>query len=107
MAVDEADSVAPVASALRSLEARLTRVGRDGARAFLERVASAQAEVARAVGLGDDVRVEDGNLVGEALVVEGRVVHLSALVAAGAAGEASHVERSSVRAGRLARRSRG
>ena len=46
---------------------------------FLTRAADARSEVAKAVGEGEDIRLEGPSLVGEALVVEGRVVHLSAL----------------------------
>jgi hypothetical protein len=52
---------------------------------FIARAGTARPEVAKAVGEGEDVRLEGPGLVGEALVVDGRVVHLSALELAGAA----------------------
>ena len=77
----------------------------DAARAsvFVARTAGARSEVAKAVGEGEDVRLEGPGLVGEALVVDGRVVHLSAL---GLAGEGSRAERASARAKRVSNRSR-
>jgi hypothetical protein len=75
----------------------------DGARAaeFLSRAAGAKAEVAKAVGEGQDVRLEASGLVGEALVVDGRVVHLSVLEAPAQGGRA---EPASERARRVTRR---
>lgn len=71
------------------------------ARAFLARAAGAKAEVAKALGEGEDVRLEAAGLVGEALVVDGRVVHLSVLEVPALGGE---VESASSRARRVARR---
>ena len=71
------------------------------ATAFLSRAASARAEVAKAVGEGEDVRLEATGLVGEALVVDGRVVHLSVLQLQAQGGQ---VERASERARRVSRR---
>lgn len=45
---------------------------------FLAAVTAAKAETYPAVGLGEDVRLEGTNVVGAALVADGRVVHLSA-----------------------------
>jgi len=73
------------------------------AAAFVTRTAGARSEVAKAVGEGEDVRLEAPGLVGEALVVDGRVVHLSALELA---GEGSRAERASARARRVSTRSR-
>jgi hypothetical protein len=56
------------------------------AEAFLARAAAARAEVAKAVGEGEDVRLEAPGLVGEALVAGGRVVHLSVLEVAAEGG---------------------
>lgn len=71
------------------------------ARAFLDRSAGARAEVAKAIGEGEDVRLEAPGLVGEALVADGRVVHLSVLEVPAMEGR---VESASVRAQRVARR---
>lgn len=46
---------------------------------FVARAVGARAETAKAVGEGEDIRLEAPGMVGEALVVDGRVVHLSAL----------------------------
>ena len=73
------------------------------AEAFLARAAAARAEVTKAVGEGEDVRLEAPGLVGEALVVDGRVVHLSVLEMA---AEGSRAEPASERARRVARRQR-
>ena len=73
------------------------------AEAFLARAAAARAEVTKAVGEGEDVRLEAPGLVGEALVVDGRVVHLSVLEMAAEGGRA---EPASERARRVARRQR-
>jgi hypothetical protein len=73
------------------------------AEAFLARAAAARAEVAKAVGEGEDVRLEAPGLVGEALVVDGRVVHLSVLEMASEGGRA---EPASQRARRVSRRAR-
>lgn len=45
---------------------------------FLAAVTAAKTETYPAVGLGEDVRLEGTNLVGAALVADGRIVHLSA-----------------------------
>lgn len=45
---------------------------------FLASVTAAKAETYPAVGLGEDVRLEGTNVVGAALVADGRIVHLSA-----------------------------
>jgi len=71
------------------------------ARAFLTRAADAKAEVAKALGEGEDVRLEAAGIVGEALVVDGRVVHLSVLEVPALGGQ---VESASSRARRVARR---
>ena len=71
------------------------------ARSFLARAAGAKAEVAKAIGEGEDVRLEAAGLVGEALVVDGRVIHLSVLEVPAVGGQ---VESASVRAHRVARR---
>jgi hypothetical protein len=68
---------------------------------FLSRAAGARADVAKAVGEGDDLRLEAAGLVGEALVVDGRVVHLSVLEVPAEGGQ---VERASERARRVTRR---
>jgi hypothetical protein len=73
------------------------------AEAFLARAVAARAEVAKAVGEGEDVRLEAPGLVGEALVVDGRVVHLSVLEMASEGGRA---EPASQRARRVSRRVR-
>lgn len=49
------------------------------ARNFMDRAAAARSEVAKAVGEGEDVRLQAPGLVGEALVVDGRMIHLSVL----------------------------
>jgi hypothetical protein len=49
------------------------------ARALLARAREAHAEVTRAVGEGEDVRLEANGLVGGALVANGGVVHLPVL----------------------------
>jgi len=54
---------------------------------FLSRVAGARAEVVKAVGEGADMRLEAPGLVGEALVVDGRLVHLSVLEAPSERGQ--------------------
>jgi len=85
------------------LGGRPRRADLEEAKDFLSRAASARTEVARAVGLGEELRLEAPGLVGEALVVDGRVVHLSVLEApAGGARTASASER----ARRAARRGR-
>ncbi len=71
------------------------------ARVFLDRAAGSRAEVAKAIGEGEDVRLEAPGLVGEALVVDDRVVHLSVLEVPAMGGR---VESASVRAHRVARR---
>ena len=73
------------------------------AEAFLARAAAARAEVAKAVGEGEDVRLEAPGLVGEALVVDGHVVHLSVLQVA---AEGTRAEPASDRARRVSRRQR-
>ena len=45
---------------------------------FLASVTAAKAERYPAVGLGEDVRLEGTDVVGAALVADGRIVHLSA-----------------------------
>ena len=74
------------------------------ASAFLSRAATARAEVAKAVGEGEDVRLEATGLVGEALVADSRIVHLSVLELAAEGGQ---VERASERARRAMRRRAG
>jgi hypothetical protein len=71
------------------------------ATAFLTRAAGARAEVAKAIGEGEDIRLEAEGLVGEALVVDGRVVHLSVLELLARDGQAVPV---SERARRVTRR---
>ncbi len=70
---------------------------------FLTRTADATATTVKAVGEGEDVRLEARGLVGQALVVDGNVIHLSALAFA---REGGHSERASDRARRISRRSR-
>lgn len=47
---------------------------------FLEAVAAAPHHVAKARGMGDDVRISGAGLTGAALVVDGRAVHVSAFI---------------------------
>jgi hypothetical protein len=49
------------------------------ARGFLARAAAARAESVKAVGEGEEVRLEAEGMAGGALVADGRLVHLSAL----------------------------
>lgn len=70
---------------------------------FVSRAAKARSDVVKAVGEGDDVRLEGPGLVGEALVADGRVIHLSVLELA---GEGSGAERASARARRVSSRPR-
>jgi hypothetical protein len=48
------------------------------ARGFIERLMSSHTSVFRAVGEGEDVRFEGADVVGAALVVSGRAIHVSA-----------------------------
>jgi len=75
-----------------------------GQTAMLLRAADARAEVANAVGEGQDVRLEAAGLVGEPLVVDERVVHLSLLEVPAQGGQA---ESPGVRARHVARRRAG
>lgn len=50
----------------------------EGVRAFIERLKSAASSEHRAVDLGVDVRLSGERLAGGALVIDGRIVHLSA-----------------------------
>lgn len=70
---------------------------------FMTRVAGATSTTAKSVGEGDDVRMEAPGLVGQALVVDERVIHLSALELAAEGGRS---ERASVRARRISRNPR-
>ena len=56
----------------------------EDARAFLDRVAQAQAQTFPALGLGTDVRLDAAGATGAALLAGERVVHLSAFAMAGA-----------------------
>lgn len=49
-------------------------------RVFLDRATTASTEETPGVGLGTEIRLAGAEIVGEALVVDGRLVHLSALV---------------------------
>jgi hypothetical protein len=51
-------------------------------RAFLEAVARCQAKRYGSIGLGDDLRLQDGGISGGALVVDDKVLHLSAFATA-------------------------
>jgi hypothetical protein len=53
------------------------------ARGFLDDAAAAPMEESPAVGLGSEVRLAERGIVGEGLVVDGRVVHLSVLAHGG------------------------
>jgi hypothetical protein len=53
------------------------------ARKFLDEAVAARMEESPAVGLGTEVRLAEPGIVGEGLVVDGRVVHLSALARGG------------------------
>lgn len=69
--------------ALDAIDASTERPGQTHAAAkspdeFLASLTDAKAETYPAVGLGEDVRLEGTDVVGAALVAEGRVVHLSA-----------------------------
>jgi hypothetical protein len=89
-AIERPDRTSPAPDPARAME-------------FLARASSARAEVAKAVGEGEDVRLEAPGIVGEALVVDGRVVHLSVLEAPQEGGAA---EPASERARRVASRRR-
>jgi len=89
-AIERRNRVSPVPDAARAME-------------FLARASGARAEVAQAVGEGEDVRLEAPGLVGEALVVDGRIVHLSVLEMG---AEGSRAEPASERARRVAGRRR-
>jgi hypothetical protein len=89
-AIERPNRTAPVPDPARAVE-------------FLARAAAARPEVAKAVGVGEDVRLEAPGLVGEALVVDGRVVHLSVLETVQEGGRA---EPASERARRVASRRR-
>jgi hypothetical protein len=54
------------------------RPGADAARSFLDRVAEAEVETYPAVGLGTDIRLNAGSLVGAGLVLDDTLVHLAA-----------------------------
>jgi len=75
-ALDAVEQMRPVAQAPEAARAK----------EFLARAAAASAEVARAVGEGEELRLEAPGLVGEALVVDGRMLHLSVLKAQEASG---------------------
>ena len=67
--------------ALDALEAAAERSegpGEPGITAFLARITKAHVTAHPAVDLGTDLRLSGDHLVGGALVVDGRVVHLSA-----------------------------
>jgi hypothetical protein len=64
--------------------ARMASVpARKAATEMISRICEAKIECAKAVGEGEDLRLESPGIVGEALVVNERVVHLSALAHGG------------------------
>ncbi len=93
--------------ALDALESR-SRVfaapARSAAGSFLARVASATAEEVPAVGLGEELRVAGPGIIGEALALDGQLVHLSALVLEDDGGS---MEGRGARASRMASHRRG
>lgn len=79
---------AAVLDAIDFNSVRFTPLNVVAVRGFLDRIAGAEMQVFPAVGEGEDIRLRSASLVGSALLVRGRVVHLCAFVMSDAgAGE--------------------
>ncbi len=89
--------------AIETQAASPATASREAADQLLHRASAAAATTMKAVGEGEDVRLEAPGLVGQALLVDGNVIHLSALALA---REGGHSERASDRARRISSRTR-